>query len=143
MIPNIYGKLCNSERDRLPPPRSRVPLPSSCTPTSTTERPENVYFPYTALNLNPSDNARFEGITPRRPSENVCMCCMRCTHCLHHVRFDPCTFLVSLAANSWDIRNPGSPHHLLHAPDTFPLHRYLHELPEPICCVASFLDSLP
>ena len=38
------------------------------------ERPENVYFPYTASNSNPSDNARFEGITPRRPPVNECMC---------------------------------------------------------------------
>ena len=27
------------------------------------QRPENVYFLYTASNLNPSDNARFVGIT--------------------------------------------------------------------------------
>ena len=39
---------------------------TSCASTSTTERPENVYFPYTASNSNRSDNARFEGITPRR-----------------------------------------------------------------------------
>ena len=39
----------------------------------------------------------------------------------------PCHYLVGT-------RLPGSPHHLLHAPATLPLHWYLHELPEPICC---------
>ena len=29
------------------------------------KHPENIYFPYTASNSNPSDNARFEGITLR------------------------------------------------------------------------------
>ena len=42
------------------------------------ERPKNFYFPYTASNSNPSDKARFEGITPSQPPVYECMCCLRC-----------------------------------------------------------------
>ena len=73
-------------------------------------RPESVYFHYTASNLNPSDNTRFEGITIETTSVIECLRCLRCS-CLHHVQFVT-RFLV---ANSWDARNPGAPHHLLHA----------------------------
>ena len=63
------------------------------------------------LRTDPLRNACFEGITPRRPSENDCMCCMRCTLCLHHV----CSVSRFHAIDSWDTRYPGAPYHLLHA----------------------------
>ena len=43
-------------------------------------------------------------------SVNECLRCLRCS-CLHHVQIVT-HFLV---ANSWDTRNPGAPHHFLHA----------------------------
>ena len=47
---------------------------------------------------------------PETTSVNECLRCLRCS-CLHHVQIVT-RFLV---ANSWDTRNPGAPHHLLHA----------------------------
>ena len=61
--------------DNYFPYHCRVPL-----------RPTTTVNDYTASNSNPVDNARFEGITPRRRSWTECMCCMRCTLCLHRAR---------------------------------------------------------
>ena len=58
------------------------------------DHPENVYFPYTASNLNPSDSTRIKGITSRRPSWTNVACCMSCTLCLHRARVVTCSVLL-------------------------------------------------
>ena len=106
---NVYGNSCNDKHVPLPSPRSREPLLSTLerarTPTSST--------------LHRTITVPFRKGTLRRynletTSVNECLLCLRCS-CLHHVQIVT-RFLV---ANSWDTRNPGAPHHLLHASTHF------------------------
>ena len=72
------------------------------------------------LPLLPSTNPNHPDCTLRRynpetTSVNECLRCLGCS-CLHHVQI----LTRFLVATSWDTRNPGAPHHLLHASAHFP-----------------------
>ena len=121
---NIYGNSGNDKHVPLSSPRSREPLPSTLEHARMTTSPTAVArtVPF----------ARFEGITPRRSSKNVCMCCMRCTLVrleselsMHVAPLLPCHRHVGT-------RYPRSPHHpCMTRSCHFLLHRCLNELSEP------------
>ena len=131
-------------------PATCVPLPSPRTTTSTT--PVNVYFP---RRLEPLRKCTLRRYNPETPSVDR-------MHVLYemHPMFAPCPFasctflLVRHADEPWE---PGNRDHptissMFRTSARLLLHRYLRELPEPICCrgiifgyvaVASFSDMLP
>ena len=90
-------------------------LPLPCTTTvalemlgsSSSSSEKYHYFHYELVSLR---NCTLRRYNLETTSVNECLRCLRCS-CLHRVQIVT-RFLV---ANSWDTRNPGAPHHLLHA----------------------------
>ena len=115
--------------------RKRVPLPSP--KTRLTEPSSSTTFVCTTTFLDdfePPRNTRFKGITPRRHPWTECKCCMSCS-CVHHFRERSLHVPRLPCRRTVGTRNPGAPHHpCMTRSRPLLLHRYLRELPEPICC---------
>ena len=122
------------------------------TPSTSSKRPSTItigrlsdYFLYfrrrplrerlLPLRTRSAPNARFKGITPKRPPWTECTLYEMpvfapCPNCSLHVRRKPCHHYVGHPESGI---TPPSLHDTLTSARLL-LHRYLRELPQPICC---------
>ena len=95
----------------IQPPAFLGQTPAPALTLTLAPSPENIYFLYLAPNES-RPVCTLRRYNPETTSVNECLRCLGCS-CLHRVQIVT-RFLV---ANSWDTRNPGSPHHLQHVPN--------------------------